>query len=336
MDPMEAVIGSTVVSTQRETPWCLESEGRDRMGTENLSQYDGERLLTRIDRLSSRVQELEGELESAHRMVTLGTMTAIIVHEFNNILTPILSYAQLALNAPTDHELVERALGKAIDGTEKAAQIASSVLGFVRGEDAHSHACVLEAVREALACVVRDPGKDGIAVELDIPETLQVAMPGISLQQVVLNLVLNARQAIRPGSGTIRIHATCSTWNTTDNTCMKQRGDEVMLPKAGLLDASDDPLPDHSPQVARPKAGDPVVRLSISDDGCGIPATMLERIFEPFVTQRSDKSQGTGLGLPICRQLISQAGGTLTVQSRPGEGTCFVVTLPIDGPQEIG
>ena len=309
------------------------------MGRQNLSQYDEERMLFRIDRLAARVEDLQAELERAHRLVTLGTMTGVIVHEMNNILTPIMSYAQLALQARHDAELVERALIKAVEGTERAAEVAGSVLGFIRGDASKPTANIALIVKEAISCITREPEKDGIEVRTDLPSLLEARIPEIALQQVLLNLILNARQAIAPESGIIAISAECSTWNTEDIRVLERAREESgpempqdvpdELSLVGLLGGLDDLEPMGEVDDFTPRLGAPVVRIKIADTGRGMDAELLSRIFSPYVTERSDGSQGTGLGLSICRRLVTKAGGTIGATSQVGQGSTFTVTLPL-------
>ncbi|MCA9310507.1 MAG: HAMP domain-containing histidine kinase, partial [Phycisphaerales bacterium] len=246
---------------------------------------------------------------------------------------PMMSYAQLALQSPEDAELVERALHKAVDGTEKAARIAGSVLGFVRGDQGESRVEVAEAVADALSCLARDPEKDGIEITVEVPEDLTARMPAISLQQVLLNLILNSRQAIRPHAGTIRISAACSTWNTDDQSAWEQQQGSLLQqpppsePEVDIFGQVAEPPP--MVMMAAPAVGSPVVRITVEDSGCGIDPDNLELIFRPYVSERADRTVGTGLGLPICRQLISQAAGTITASSVAGQGSTFEVVVPL-------
>ncbi len=172
-----------------------------------------------IERLASEVQALHAELERSHRLATLGTVAGSIAHEFNNLLTPVLSYAQMALASPADHELTTKALRKTIDGVDRASRVASAMLGFVRQEDSDLRANVHDATDAAIACLGRDVGGSGIKIENETSEDLAVAMMPIGLQQVMLNLILNAIEAIGSGPGHIRIRR--STWNNTSQVSLE-------------------------------------------------------------------------------------------------------------------
>lgn len=249
-----------------------------------LTQSDGQRDTPVDDR--------------TQRLTTLGVLAGSIAHEVNNLLTPVLSYAQLALQNPGDAELAEKALTKAVAGTEKVGHIMSSLLGFVRGEAEDREAPIEFCLNEALNCMARGLDKDNITLKHEIEPELSARISPIALQQVLLNLILNARDAILPSRGTLEVHAKGSTWNTS--------GD-------------------------RPRAA---VVIEIRDSGCGMDKEMLESAFLPFVSNRHNAANGvgTGLGLPICKQLIEEVGGRIVATSEPGEGTTFTITLEASRP----
>ncbi len=247
--------------------------------------------------------------ERTERLATLGTLAGAIAHEFNNLLTPVMSYAQMALSSPEDRELATKALQKAVEGAERAAAAASSILGFIRGDEVHM-VHVGHALRDALGCLAREPVKDGIQLEVDVPEDAWVAMSPVRLQQVLLNLLLNARKAIMPHAGTIAVIARCSTWNTPPTTT-------------------------HAPEAQRRG----VVEIVVRDTGCGMPESLVARAFEPFVRTRSvggaPGSQGTGLGLSICHRIIEDSGGMITIESVEGEGTTVRIVVPHVDPGAV-
>ena len=270
-----------------------------------------------LDSLRRRTAELEREVERCQRLATLGTLAASIAHEFNNLLTPILSYAQLALQAPEDGEMVNKALRKAIEGSEKASAIASSMLGFIRDED---DGCVhvAHAVSDALGCLARDLSKDGIRLSVEVGPECWARMRPVALEQVLLNLILNARDAMKPGGGSLTIHATCSTWNI----------------------ASSGNHPPHlspgRPRVAVGDGSDEIVEISVQDTGCGMAPELSARVFEPFVRDRTRGRSSTGLGLSICKRLVEEVGGGIGLESAVGSGTRFLIRVPRADPAVEG
>lgn len=248
-----------------------------------------EQLLAHFEALESQLQQVREGLTHSHRLATLGTIASIIAHEYNNILTPMISYAQLALASPDDMPLMRKAVEKALTGAERAAKISSSLLGFAREADQQHAARLAKTVEDAVACMARDPKKDGIELTVSVPDVL-VAISPLNLEQVLVNLMLNARQAIKRGGGCLSVTA-------------RVEGSQV--------------------------------KIDVADTGPGIPPHILDRLFEPFVTFREPPAEGqpaggkgTGLGLCICRDLIRNAGGSITVESTPGKGATFHITLP--------
>ena len=248
-----------------------------------------EQLLEHFEQLESQLRQVRDGLTHSHRLATLGTIASIIAHEYNNILTPILSYGQLALGQPDNHELLITAVQKAVAGAERAAHISSSLLGFAREAD-HDHAASLQStIHDTLGCLGRDPKKDGIDLTIDLPD-VRVAISPLNLQQILLNLILNAKQAMGRQGGSLRIE--------------------------GRIQGQ-------------------TVQIDVADTGPGIPKKVMDRLFEPFVTERHHATgkpgerKGTGLGLCICRDLIRNAGGEITADNLSGQGATFHLTIPL-------
>ncbi len=248
-----------------------------------------EQLLEHFEQLETQLQQVRDGLTHSHRLATLGTIASIIAHEYNNILTPIISYGQWALSKSDDNEMLKTAVEKAVAGAERAATISSSLLGFAREVDESHAAKLTNTIKDAISCLGREPEKDGIELVVDVPD-VQVAISALSLQQVFVNLVLNAKQALNRKGGQLKI--------------------------TGRVEGT-------------------LVHIDVADTGPGIPEQILDRLFEPFVTHRphaaseTGERKGTGLGLCICRDLIRNAGGRITVDSKPGQGATFHLTVPL-------
>ena len=160
-----------------------------------------------LDRLREEVAMLRRQLSHAQRLATVGTMTTMVAHEFNNILTPIINYAQLARKNP---HLVEKAIDRAAEGGQRASVICKAILGLARGDECQpARQPLRELIVEAMEAMARDPQKDQIDFQIDIPDALAATARRAELQQVVLNLVLNARTAVmsKPGMRRIRVGA---------------------------------------------------------------------------------------------------------------------------------
>lgn len=307
--------------------------GHTKLSAESLDNT--QRLLGRLDELESELSRVHHALEHHERLATLGTIAGLIAHEFNNILTPVLSYAQMALAAPEDRDLATKALQKAADGAERASQIAGSILGFVRDEgpdvwakaravprpervEAPQHAADLRsAAQDAIACMGRDLGRDLIELKVVGEAGVRAAIKPLALQHILLNVILNARAAMLPLGGTLTI-------------------------ETGFADGPPQMGPDAvatTPRRSTGNTGWAVIR--ITDTGRGMRPETLARIFEPFFTRSHDQAterepaerrRGTGLGMTMCKRLADEVGGFLAVESRIGQGTCVTIALPAAAP----
>jgi signal transduction histidine kinase len=254
-----------------------------------------ESLEGQLRSMQAQLDRLREQLCESQRLATIGTIAAVIAHEFNNLLTPIVSYSQFALQSAQsdkpDQELIKKALNKAFQSSSKAGKICTSMLGLARGESAFGQVTIQELVDETLSVLARDPAKDGIALRVQVQPGLSVSGDPVQLEQVLLNLLINARQAMlggRGGSITIRAQLT-------------ENGGEV--------------------------------RLQVIDTGPGIPEKLLPKIFQPFFTTkgttRKGETRGTGLGLAICKEIVEHHKGRIVVQSEVGRGTTFSIYLPV-------
>lgn len=283
-----------------------------------------EQLLAAIDELQARIHELEQSLERQERLATLGTIAGLIAHEFNNILTPILSYSQMALATPDDREMVVKALQKAAEGADRAGQIAGAILGLVRRDHAPvargaAQRCDLsEALERALACLARPLAKDMIEFTTELAPKLTVAARGVAVEHVLLNLLINARSAMLPRGGQLAVR---STWN------LPQLRSEMVTSWGG----SDWPEEIKSQRT---------VSVEVRDSGRGMNADRLARLFSVASlsqvqtstcarksTETGDR-RGHGLGMLVCKRLVEDAGGVMAVESEVGNGTRVWVVWP--------
>lgn len=249
-----------------------------------------------VERLQTELEQLRAQLTESQRLATVGTIAAVIAHEFNNLLTPIASYCQMALNAieqkKDDPELTQKALSKSIHHAMRAGKICTSMLSLVRGERENRTVRIQTLIDETLAVLARDPRKDGITLRVQVQPELQIKGDPVQLEQVLLNLLINARQALL---GEVR-----------------GRGNSITI-KADRADQ------EH-------------VRICVSDTGPGIEAEHIDKIFDPFFTTKTDpkpgEHRGSGLGLHICKQIVEVHGGVIEVESTVGRGTTFGLLLP--------
>ncbi len=246
-------------------------------------------LHKRLEVQQHQNQALKSQFARLQHLANMGTVSYMIAHEINNLLTPLKSYAAFALSNPDDQALAEKALQKAVRNCERASKIMESMLALVNGQTQEKkNARLLALVEEIFACLCRDFAKDGITVDIKIPDELTVWAVPVQIQQVLMNLILNARDAMLPRSGILTIKA------------------------AEKTDA---------------------VEIEVTDTGDGIEPADLKHVFDSFFTTKADKSSpaeysGAGLGLAFCKMIIDGHNGCISVESKPGNGSKFKITLP--------
>lgn len=248
------------------------------------------------DNVRDEIAALRQQLAQAQKLAALGELTSTTTHEFNNVLMAILNYARMGLRYK-DEPTRDKALEKILAAAQRAAKITSTILAVARNRSGNLEPTNLkQIVEDTLVLLEREFTKYRIALETQLPETPPVLAMGNQIQQVVLNLLINARQAM-PAGGRVLVRL------------------------------------EHD-------AAAETVDLVIRDTGCGIPADMLPRIFEPFYTTKSGPDEtgrgGTGLGLASCRQIIEAHRGRIRVESTLGKGTQFTIKLPAAGGARAG
>jgi len=253
-----------------------------------IEQSDDRTLIGKVAEMQAQLDALREQLTESQRLATIGTIAAVIAHEFNNLLTPVVSYSQYALQSAEsdkpDLELMKKALAKSYQGSSKAGRICASMLGLARGESSFGQVEIQKLVDETLLVLAREPQKDGIALRVQVQPGLSVYGDPVQLEQVLLNLLINARHAMLGKGGSLTVKA-----------------------------------------AAAEECGE--VRLQVIDTGPGIPEKLIPRIFEPFFTTKGP-GVGTGLGLAIARQIVQDHGGRIEVESELGRGSTFRVVLP--------
>jgi two-component system, cell cycle sensor histidine kinase and response regulator CckA len=246
--------------------------------------------------ITERVK-LEAELLQAQKVESIGRLAGGVAHDFNNLLTSILGFAELArLEAPGSNR-ARRHLSSIIEAAERGAALTQQLLSFARRRvvapetiDARAQVAAMAPILERLL------GADiELSVESSREELLVRIDPG-SLDQIVMNLAVNARDAM-PSGGRLAL--------TTSNRILDEGA---------------------ASQRANARAGEYVV-IEVRDTGHGMTEDTMSRIFEPFFTTKP-AGQGTGLGLSVCHGAVSQAGGFIVVETEVGHGSTFAVHLP--------
>ncbi|KIG18509.1 sensor histidine kinase [Enhygromyxa salina] len=244
-------------------------------------------------------RSLEAQMRQQQRLEAIGTLASGVAHEINNPIQGIMNYAELISASPHKRELVEEFAAEIFHESERVATIVRNLLSFSRHEglapvaDTNLGALVNSTLSLIHSIVFKDQITLRIAIPADLP---LVRCRSQQIQQIVMNLVTNARDALNSTIG--RDHET----------------KQIEIRAERLL------RPEHASHGAW-------VRLTVEDQGPGIPADILPRIFDPFFTTKG-RDQGTGLGLAVSHGIAREHGGELSVDSVPGKGTRFFLDLP--------
>jgi PAS domain S-box-containing protein len=248
---------------------------------------------------TSERAQLEEQLRQSQKLEAVGQLAGGIAHDFNNLMTVIAGHSELALTRPhadDDGPLLEH-VREISQAAQRASALTQQLLAFSRRQVLQPRLLDLnEVVAGARPLLARLIGED---LQLDVrqaPQLGSVRADRIQLEQVLMNLAVNARDAM-PGGGSITL-------------------------ETGNVELSAADLQGHA--HAHPGQ---FVMLAVTDSGCGIPAEIRERVFEPFFTTK-EQGQGTGLGLATVYGIVAQSGGLVTVDSTVGTGTRFTLYLP--------
>lgn len=259
-------------------------------------------LHTLESKVTERTRELlaaKAEVAQGEKLASIGVLASGIAHELNNPLTGVLTFTSLMRKKAADGSEDAADLDLVIRETKRCASIIRRLLDFAREKVPVKGFFNLNLVIEDTVRFVERPAS---LQQIEITTALDPALPQVwgdadLIKQVILNLLVNAQQAIE-GKGSIKVASRLYPGMASD--------------KPGV-----DTLP--------------MVEISVTDTGCGIPPANLERIFEPFFTSK-EVGKGTGLGLSVSYGIVKAHGGKINVESVVGEGATFHVLLPITSP----
>jgi signal transduction histidine kinase len=237
---------------------------------------------------STEADQLRQQLLQAQKLSSVGALASSVAHEFNNILTTIINYARLALRS-TDDAGRGQALEKILKGSQRAATIINSMLGFARNNSTQrAPTDIVALAEEVLLLAEKDLSKHRIHVEKKYHGRPRASVVPAQIEQVLLNLIINARQAM-PRGGHLRLEV-------RDN--MRTHMVEMSVADTGV--------------------GIPADRLRL-----------IFEPFYTTKEPDANGHGGTGLGLSVCRQIIEQHQGRIRVESLVGKGSTFTVKLPV-------
>ena len=245
-------------------------------------------VAAQLGHLETKLNRLRGQVRQAQQLASLGIAAATIAHEVNNLLTPILNYADAALNADDD-QLRTKALIVTLRNTKMLVGMAERILKISAAKEPKRLSVpIRKVVEEAVESLCRDLSKDSITLANEIDETLTVWADPLQIQQVFFNLFLNAREAMaKQHGGRLTITA-------------RRDGDQVVI------------------EVRDTGGGIPK----------DLVAHVFDPLQSSKSTGSAGPIRCKGLGLALCRDLIDENGGTIRVVSKAGESTTFTINLP--------
>jgi len=256
------------------------------------------RDITQQKRAEEALRKSEHQLRESHRLQSIGTLAGGIAHDLNNLLTPMLIYTELAqLALESDHPVREYVDGIQTAGI-RARDLVKRILLFGRRHEAKKELVELsKQVREGIKLVqATTPANISFELTLLDAPAFVLADP-TQLHQVLTNLAQNGIQAMHNTNGCLRVSLQTGTLNSMQITAPPDREDFEY------------------------------VHLTVSDTGSGMDDETQRRIFEPFFTTK-EVGSGTGLGLSIVHGIIQEHGGIITLKTKLGEGTSFIISLP--------
>ncbi len=261
------------------------------------------RSILSVDTDITDKQMLQQQFLRAQRLESLGTLASGIAHDLNNVLTPIMGAAQLLPHTLKNlDERNQRLLNMLVDSSKRGSNLVKQILTFARGVDGTRTVLQVQHILTEIISVARQTFPRSIDISLDVPrqELWLISADATQIHQVLMNLFVNARDAM-PDGGQISV--------VIDNIVINETYVKLHL---------------------QPTIGSYVV-ITIGDTGVGMSSEMLDRIFDPFFTT---KETGTGLGLSTVIGIVKAHGGSINVYSEVGRGSCFKIYLPaVDSPE---
>ena len=242
-------------------------------------------------------KQLESKLLQSYKMEAIGTLAGGIAHDFNNILAAVIGYSDLALTM-TKNEHLQNTLIKVRKAADRAAELVKQILTFSRQTDQEVKPLLIKLVVKEALKLIRASIPSSIHIEQSLTTDSYVMADPTQVHQIIMNLCTNASYAMKTEGGTLEVAL-----------------DDVQIEEDDIAD---------QPGFSAPGR---YVRLSVTDNGTGIPPEILDRIFDPFFTTKP-KEEGTGMGLSVIHGIIKSYNGDISVHSRVGEGTAVRVFIP--------
>jgi PAS domain S-box-containing protein len=302
--PLEAVGAFNTV--QQQGAWQGELRKLTKTGQEVIvesrwtlvrDEAGNPRSILSVDTDITEKKSLEQQFLRAQRLESLGSLASGIAHDLNNVLTPIVGAAQLLpMTLPNLDDRNQRLVNMLIKSSKRGSELVKQILTFARGMDGERTVLQSQHILSEIISVARHTFPKSISIHVNhaSEDLWMVSVDATQLHQVLMNLVVNARDAM-PNGGSLRV--------SSENI---------------VIDA------DYVARHGQPPVG-AYILMTITDTGIGMNSEMLEQIFDPFFTT---KETGTGLGLSTVQGIIKNHGGSIKVESEVGRGTSFKIYLP--------
>lgn len=246
----------------------------------------------------SEKRQLQAQLQQAQKLESIGNLAGGIAHDFNNILAAILGFTELALYDAADDSSLVGNLQEVYTAAIRARDLVKQILAFARQSDEERKPIRVDTIVREVLKLIRSTIPSTIEIQENIESRSFVMGNPSQVHQLFLNLCTNAAQAMEKAGGVLGVGLTEIEHNKT-----------TPLPVSGLKQGG-------------------YITATVSDTGMGIPAAIIDSIFEPYFTTKGI-GEGTGMGLSLAHGIVESYGGKITVESREGAGTVFSIYLPI-------
>jgi len=292
-------LGQKIVNSERT---LLRGSGAGIPVLKNISRIvinGKEHLLESFIDITER-KKLEFRLQQAQKMEAIGTLAGGIAHDFNNLLSPIMIHSEMAMMQLDSESPIQNNLRNIYRAGERARDLVKQILTFARRSAEEKAPIRISPILKETVKFLRStiPSTINIQYQLDTDDDIVLADP-TQIHQVVMNLCTNAAYAMRGKDGILKI------------SLVNEQIDSDM--SGQFVDLNDGHY----------------LKMSVSDTGSGIPADIIDKVFEPYFTTKAP-GEGTGMGLAVVHGIVQSYGGFITVDSEPGRGTTFNVFLPVE------
>jgi PAS domain S-box-containing protein len=272
-------------------------------------------------------RRLEVQLQQSQKMEAIGTLAGGITHDFNNILSAILGYTELAILDAKDERKIRQHLEKIQGAGNRARDLVNQILAFSRQTKQERFPVQLSSiVKEALKML-----RASLPSTIEIRQKIQaeqgpVEADSTQIHQVLMNLCTNAAHAMQENGGILEIGIQNVDFGLRSTDYEKGKKQTTLGGHASDSTGQANQVSESQIEYLDVFPG-PYLKLTVRDTGIGMTPDVLRRIFDPYFTTK-EKAHGTGLGLSVVHGIIKSHGGSITVESEPGQGTTFHVYLP--------